>query len=297
MDESAIIGLYVIGIILLLAFVYWENRVEEPMINFDLFKIRNFSIANAISIIISFGMLGIFFPMTLFLQQALDFTPLEAGLTMSPISIMIMLTAPIAGRMTDHFGPRWILFTGTSLIAVGISLVIRQIDLDTTSRSLAPAMALAGLGMGMTFSPMTAAAMRDIPSRMAGSASGVLNTSRNLGQILGIAILGSYLQNRITNHVSEGLAAGGSSQELIDEVADLAGQNRFSDIIDAIPVDAADGIMLAVRQGFADSVHDTFLVGTVACILAAIAALMMRNPTPKPVVVPTPKLTEQAYAD
>ena len=76
-------------------------------------------------------MFGIFFPMTIFLQQVLDFTPIRAGLTMVPMSVMILIIAPVAGRLTDRIGARWILVTGLSLMTVGILLIIRQTNLST----------------------------------------------------------------------------------------------------------------------------------------------------------------------
>ena len=157
--------------------------------------------------VVSFGMLGIFFPMTLFLQEVLGFSPIKAGLTMTPMSLMILVGAPISGRLSDRIGARWLLFSGTALMAIGILFLIRQVSVTATQLSLAPALIVTGIGMGMTFSPMTAAAMRDVPPRVAGSASGVLNTTRNIGQVLGIAILGSVLQTRMGTHTGNALGA------------------------------------------------------------------------------------------
>ena len=123
--EPAILGLFLTGLVLLLAFVWWENRVADPMMKLELFKLRNFTIGDVISLVVSFGMLGIFFPMTLFLQGVLGFSPIRAGLTMTPMSLMIMVAAPIAGRLTDRIGARWIMVTGLSLVTVGIVFIVR----------------------------------------------------------------------------------------------------------------------------------------------------------------------------
>jgi MFS family permease len=267
--------------VLLVLFVWWEQRVEDPMVKLELFRIRNFSIANVIAMIIAFGMLGIFFPMTLFLQQALGYSPIRAGLTMTPMSLMILVAAPMAGRMTDRIGPRWILVTGTSLMAVGILFIIQSIDVDTTPLSLAPSLVVAGLGMGMTFSPMTAAAMRDVPQRIAGSASGILNTMRNIGQVLGIAILGSYLQNRIGFFSREELAGQTVSGTTIDEIASMASQNQFLEIAAVVPAGDLEPIMEALAEAFVSAIHSTFFVGAMSCLLAAVAAFMLRNPAPR----------------
>jgi hypothetical protein len=118
-------------------------------------------------------------------------SPIEAGLTMTPMSLAIMVAAPLAGRLTDRIGARWILVTGLTLMVSGILLIVSRIDLETDWRRLLPALLITGAGMGMTFAPMTAAAMAAVPPRIAGSASGIVNTMRNVGQVLGIAVLGA----------------------------------------------------------------------------------------------------------
>ena len=275
-----ILGLFAASVVLFILFVLWEQRTAEPMVDLSLFRIRNFSIGNLIAMIVSFGMLGIFFPMTLFLQEVLGFTPIKAGATMIPMSLMILLIAPIAGRLTDRVGPRWILFAGTGLMAIGIQWIIQQVSVDATALSFTPALMLTGLGMGFTFSPMTAAAMRDVPRRVAGSASGVLNTSRQIGQVLGIAILGSYLQNRIDVHATDGLAVTGLDSQTIDVVAKSASQNQFTQALAAVPTDLVGQVTDILREAFALAIHDTFFVGSIACAIAAVAALGLRNPEP-----------------
>ena len=109
------LGLLAFSAVLFVVFVWWERRVADPMVKLELFGIRNFWVANVISIAVSFGMFGIFFPMTVFLQGALGMTPLEAGLTMMPMSLTLMVVAPISGRLSDRIGARWILTTGLTL--------------------------------------------------------------------------------------------------------------------------------------------------------------------------------------
>jgi MFS family permease len=256
----------------------------------ELFKLRNFWVGNVIALAIAFGMLGIFFPMTLFLQQALDYSPIKAGLSMTPMSVMIMFTAPFAGRFTDRIGPRWILFAGTSLMTIGILLIRASVSLDTTPLSLAPSMIVTGLGMGMTFSPMTAAAMRDVPPRIAGSASGILNTTRNVGQVLGIAVLGSILQARVGVHAEQELADLPLDPGLRERIVDLARDSRFDEIAALVPQAQAQllpAVFGGIQQAFVAALHNTFLVSIVACLIGAAVATLIRNPAPVPVVRPS----------
>lgn len=283
-----ILGLFVASAILMAIFVWWEMRVADPIVKIELFRLRNFTVANIIGLVVAFGMLGIFFPITLFLQEVLGFSPVRAGLAMTPMSLMILIGAPISGRLSDRIGSRWLLFAGTAIMAVGIVFITRQTNLDTTVTSLAPALVVTGIGMGMTFSPMTAAAMRDVPPRVAGSASGVLNTSRNIGQVLGIAILGSVLQTRMGTYTQSGLTPLGLDSEKSQKIADLASQNLFDQIVTLVPFEQLGALMLVIKEAFVQSLHNTFMVGAIACGLASLLALLLRNPQPVPVTEESP---------
>ncbi|CAN5573596.1 DHA2 family efflux MFS transporter permease subunit [soil metagenome] len=297
--SPAILLSFAASAFLLTVFILWERRVPDPMIKLELFKIRNFTVSNIIATIVAFGMLGIFFPMTLFLQQALGYSPIKAGLSMTPMSIMILIAAPFAGRFTDRFGPRWILVAGTGLMTIGILLIVQSISLETTPLSLAPSMAITGLGMGMTFSPMTAAAMRDVPHRIAGSASGILNTMRNIGQVLGIAILGSFLQNRIGFFTTDRLGESELEPQVADQIAEMASQNQFTELMTLVPDSLSGFVQDQVDAAFVSAIHSTFTAGAVACAVAVVGALMLRNPDRAKVTVgsSTTDVREASIAD
>lgn len=273
-----ILGLFAAAAVLLTAFVLWERRSSDPMMKLELFKLRNFWVGNVIALAVAFGMLGIFFPMTLFLQSVLDFSPIRAGLTMTPMSIMIMFAAPLSGRFSDRIGARWILVTGLTLMTVGILLIIQQIDMQTDWLALLPALIVTGTGMGMTFAPMTAAAMKEVPPRIAGSASGIINTMRNVGQVLGIAVLGGVLQSRVGVHAEDRLANDGLAPTLQARVVDLAEQSRFQEIVSLLPTDQVGPVLDQLRLAFADGIQNTFFVGAMACLVSALFALLIRNP-------------------
>lgn len=199
------IGSYVInipevigaGVCLLAVFIVRERYQREPLVPLSLFADRNFAVANWVAAAMSFGMLGLFFPITIYLQSVRGFSALTAGLTLAPMSVTSMFLAPFAGRLADRIGAKYILMTGLSLFTIGIGFLIYSAGPDSTwINFLVPAIVM-GLGMGMTFAPMTTVAMRNISPRMSGAASGVMNTTRQLGAAVGSAVVGAVLQNRL----------------------------------------------------------------------------------------------------
>ncbi len=185
------------GVALIAVFIFWERFQTEPLVPLSLFENRNFAVANWIAAAISFGMMSLFLPIVIYLQSVRDFSALTAGLTMAPMSITSMVTAPFAGRMADRIGGKYILMTGISVFAIGFGSLVFVAGPDSTwINFLVPAI-VAGAGMGMTFAPMTTVAMRDISPRMAGAASGLLNTTRQLGAAIGSAVVGAILQNQL----------------------------------------------------------------------------------------------------
>src|SRR5215213_7567501 len=281
------IGLLLVSAAVFAIFVWWERRIADPMVKLELFGIRNFWVANVIGLAIPFGLFGIFFPMTVFLQGALGMTPLEAGLTMMPMSLMLMFVAPVSGRLSDRIGARWILTTGITLVTVGILFITSRVSATTDWRTLLPALVITGTGMGMTFAPMTAAAMSQVPPRISGSASGILNTSRNIGQLLGIAVLGSILQSRLGLHAgSEFRSLPIGDRALREQIVELVHEGRMEAIPSIIPPGQRDLLPIifdSMKQVFVLSMHETFYVGALICFVALGFSFLMQNPGRRPV--------------
>ena len=199
------IGSYVItipevivgGVLLIVVFIIWERFQREPLVPLSLFENRNFAVANWIAAAIAFGMMSLFLPIVIYLQSVRGFSALTAGLTLAPMSLTSMLVAPFAGRFADKIGGKYILMAGISVFAIGFGTVVYVAGPDSTwINFLVPAI-VAGAGMGMTFAPMTTVAMRNISPQMAGAASGLLSTTRQLGAAIGSAVIGAILQNQL----------------------------------------------------------------------------------------------------
>ncbi len=191
-----VIGL---GVVLLALFLLVQARTQdrEPLVPFSLFRGRNFALMNWVSGAVAIGMMGIFLPLTIYLQSALGFSALKAGLTMAPASLVSMFVAPVAGRMTDRIGGKLILVSGLLLFAGGMGWVGAVASASSTWQDFLPGLAIAGIGLGCTFAPMTTTAMRSVQPMMAGAASGMLNTVRQVGAVIGTAAIGALLQNRL----------------------------------------------------------------------------------------------------
>jgi EmrB/QacA subfamily drug resistance transporter len=200
-----IIGLFVAAAVLLAAFVVLELRQRLPMLDLSLFKIGSFTGANLVAMLVSLGMFGVFFFISLYVQNILGYSPTKAGAIFLPMTILIILVAPVAGKLSDRVGSRWLMGAGMTL--VGISLLLYQdVGLHTTFWGLLPQLLLGGVGMALTMSPMTAAAMGAVPVDKAGVGSGVLNSFRQVGGSLGIALMGAILVSYQQPGVSQAVA-------------------------------------------------------------------------------------------
>src|SRR5229473_2726772 len=193
-----------VGVVLLVAFLVLQRLTQdgEPLVPFALFRDRNYAVVNWVSGVLSIGMMGIFLPFTIYLQSVLGFSALRAGLTMAPASVLSMFVAPVAGRLTDKIGGKYILMLGLTLFGGGMGWVALEATTTSTWYDFLPALIVAGIGMGCIFAPLVTVAMRNIDPRMAGAASGVLNTIRQVGLVIGTAAVGALLQNRLVSSIT-----------------------------------------------------------------------------------------------
>jgi EmrB/QacA subfamily drug resistance transporter len=190
--SAEILGLFAAAAVLLVAFVLVEYRQRLSMLDLSLFRIGAFTGANLVAMLVSLSMFGVFFFVSLFIQNILGYSPIQAGAMFLPMTILIIVVAPLAGRLSDRLGSRWLMGGGMTL--VGISLLLyERVTVHSDFWTLLPQMLLGGVGMAMTMSPMTAAAMGAVPVDKAGVGSGVLNSFRQVGGSLGIALMGAIV--------------------------------------------------------------------------------------------------------
>ena len=190
-----------VGVALLVVFVLVQARRQdrEPLLPFSLFRDRNYALMSAGNAIISIGFIAMALPLTIYLQSVLGFSPIKAGLTMAPASLVSGFTAPFAGRLADR-GGKYLLMSGFLLFAAGLAVTVEVAGPTSHWYDLLPGYLIIGLGIGCTMSPMQTIATRNVDPRMAGAASGVLNTVRQTGSALGSAVVLAVLQNRVAAH-------------------------------------------------------------------------------------------------
>jgi EmrB/QacA subfamily drug resistance transporter len=197
--SAYVIAFLVAGAVLLAAFVAWERRAREPMLPLEFFAQRRFSVSDVVMLLVGFAMFGAIYYGALFLQNIQGYSALQAGVRTLPWTLMILVVAPFAGRLSGRIGPRLPAALGMLLVAVGLAGLAR---LSATSpySSIWPCFLLCGIGTAMAMPTLSAAAMGAIRREKAGVASGVLNTARQIGGALGIAVLGAVATGRITAH-------------------------------------------------------------------------------------------------
>jgi EmrB/QacA subfamily drug resistance transporter len=195
------------GVVLLAVFIVWETRQREPLVPLRLFRLGDFAINNWVGIAIAFGMQAAFIPLTIYTQSVLGMSALQSGLTFAPMSLAAGVVAPFAGRLTDRIGGRPILVAGLGLFAVGISWTTALASVTSNIWTFFVPMVVTGIGMGGVFAPSITVAMRPIKPADAGSASGVLNTTRQVGSAMGAAVMGAILQNQLASQLSSNAAA------------------------------------------------------------------------------------------
>jgi EmrB/QacA subfamily drug resistance transporter len=194
--SDRILGAFAVAAAGLVAFLVLETRRRRPMLDLGLFRNLTFSGANTVMLLIGLAMFGVFFYVSLYIQNVLGWSPTQAGASFLPWTILIVMVAPLAGRLSDRVGARWLIAAGMTLVA-GSLIVFASNGAHANFWDLLPAMLLGGFGMGITMAPTTATAMGSVPVNQAGVGSAVLNSMRQVGGSMGIAVMGAIISGYV----------------------------------------------------------------------------------------------------
>jgi len=195
--STVVLSMLALAAAALSAFILLERHQRLPMLDLSLFRNPTFAGANLTMLLVGLAMFGVFFFNSLFIQNILGFSAVETGATFLPMTVLIILVAPIAGRLSDRFGARWLIGAGMTLVALSL-LLFGRLDAQSTFWSILPGLVIGGFGMAITMAPTTAAAMGSVPVDKAGVGSAVINSMRQVGGSLGIAVMGALVATQLS---------------------------------------------------------------------------------------------------
>jgi EmrB/QacA subfamily drug resistance transporter len=193
------IGLFSLSAVLFATFVGIERRFEPPLIRLDLFRSRSLTGGNVAMLFAAAGLFGMFFFASLYVQTILGYSPLKAGLAFLPVTAGIIVGAGLAQNLVRRFGVRTLALVGMPLAAIGLLSLVTAPVTGTYLRDLLPGFLTLSIGMGLTFVPLTLIATTGVKDSDAGLASGLFNTSQQVGGALGLAILSTISASRTSD--------------------------------------------------------------------------------------------------
>jgi EmrB/QacA subfamily drug resistance transporter len=313
-----ILALFATATVLFVIFMVQQRgrQSAEPLVPFSLFRDRNFAILNVVSCLVSVGIIGFFLPLTIYLQSVLGYSALKAGLILAPMSLVGMVLAPIAGKLSDRVGGKYLLMGGLALFAVGAGWMTALAEVGTSWPTFIPAVLVLGIGFGGIFAPMATETMRSVPMHLAGAASGVNNTIRQVGSVVGSAGVGALLQHQLANslHDEAVTRAGALPADLRSQFIagfngtgggglEVSASRPSGSVPSGLPAQVLHQMQQAgaavFQHGYVRAMHPTLVLPVVAMLIASACCLAaQRHPTtaPAPATGPSPA-TGTPYPD
>jgi predicted MFS family arabinose efflux permease len=205
-SSARTIGVFVLSGALLAGFVAWENRVAEPLMRFGILRTKTVLGANVAGFILGTALFSMFLMLTLYMQQVLGYSAMKTGIAYLAVAGTSIVWANVAAALVNRVGVRPLIAGGMAILAVGM-LLFTQVSVDGTYvRNLLPGFLIIALGMALCFVPISIAALAGVQKAEAGIASGLINTSQQIGGAVGIALLSTIAISRTENEVAAGTA-------------------------------------------------------------------------------------------
>lgn len=254
---------------LLVGFFVWESRVDNPMLDVGFFADPRFSAASAGIALVFFSLFGSFFLFTQLLQFVLDYTPLEAGLRLLPISVVLGVVSPISARLVERFGTKVVVTIGLLIAAAGMFMAA-GFQPGSEYPELLRSMLVLSVGLGLTMAPATESIMGSLPPSKAGVGSAVNDTTRELGGALGVAVLGSLLASGYATSLADSLAGAPIPAEALSTAQESVG--GALGVAASVGGAAGDALAFAARTAFVDAMGIGLVVAGVAALVGAVVA-------------------------
>jgi predicted MFS family arabinose efflux permease len=266
-------GLLIAGGCLLLVFLALEPRIRQPLVELRLFRDRNFAGDNLALFCIQFGLIGLTVFGAIYVQDILGFSAVEAGLSLLALTLPLLVVAPRAGALYDRLGPRLLVGTGSTLVAA--SLVWCGAILDKLSYAwLAPGYVVMGIGVGLVMGPANTDAMNSAPRALRGQASGVVQTVRQVGGTIGLAIMGTIVVNIQHSKLEDFLSGLGAPPALVSTIENMLSQETGQQQAAAQSIPAAERseILEGVQDAVVSGITWAYNVGAIVMAVAAVGA-------------------------
>ncbi len=269
--SPAIVSLFAVAAVAFAGFVIYELRIASaPMANLRLFRRRSFAATGFVAFAISATVIGVITYLSLYVQNTLGYSPVQAGLRFLPLSLVSFAVAPITGQLIGKVAMRVLL--GVAMVAAAAGLgSMAHLTATSTWLVLLPGFILAGIGLGVTSTGLASAALSAVEPAHAGMAAGLVNTLRQVGTATGVAVLGALYASRVTTatlHALAGLPAPpGAARRLAAAVASGAGTR----VAAAVPPAARAAVTHAAHAGTASGLNDVLIVAAAFAALGAVA--------------------------
>lgn len=260
------------GIACFALFLFYETRARHPMLDLGLFKIRNFSVANLTTLATYAGLIGGLFFVGLYLQQVAGYTPLQAGLATTPISLLLFFLSPRFGRFASGTGPRLPMTAGPIVGGLGLLLMLRVGTGADYPTEVLPAILVFGLGLAATVAPLTATVLDSVAERRVGIASGVNNGVSRVAGLLAIAVLGAVISAHFGAQLDANLGSRPLSPIAAHAVADAKAQPLAVPETGSLPPREATRVQTASESASTTAFHLGVLIAALLMILGGIAS-------------------------
>jgi EmrB/QacA subfamily drug resistance transporter len=277
--DPFILTSFALSAVFLSIFFWVETHREYPMLPLSFFRIPTFAASNVVAASVFFALFGTTFFLSLYLQNVKGYSPVQAGIRLFPFTVMILLIAPVSGRLSDRYGSRWFMTAGTLVLATGLLLVLRYQPTSSYLSVILPSMVVMGSGMALTMAPMTSAVMASVPVQRAGVASAATNTSRELGGVFGIALLGAIVTSAFNRAFQARLLTAGFPSRAVHTIAAGASQHGAAAgrlTVATVLRNAPPGTARSTAVTIVNAVHDSFVhaihVGLVVAVGFAVLA-------------------------
>jgi EmrB/QacA subfamily drug resistance transporter len=291
----------VAGVVLLAAFLLyqWRRQQAEPLLPFAVFKDRNFTLMTLVMAAMGFAILGFFLPLTIYMQSVLGLTALEAGVTIAAQPVAMMVSSGVASSVVQKVSGKWLLIPGLLMFGAGVAYIDLVAQADSGRWAFLPGLIISGLGMGCVWTPVFSIATRNLDPRLAGAASGVINTIQELGTVVASAVVGAFLQNRLAMALHDQAVARSAQlpaelrARFVDGFSHAArngfevgaGQSGASlQLPPGVPAQVVQTLQeaahLVFTHAFVDAMRPTLILPMVIIAIAAVGTFFVRADRP-----------------